>query len=99
MFLSSLEVSSSLQSLSLQESLRVDPFSLFFATNSTGSIQSRAESLHEYLCSKEAGVRGRRLNFAGHSMGGLDVSRKQGVAENRSGKTPVFLCLFCFQSL
>lgn len=39
----------------------------------TGSIQERAESLHKFLCSEEAGVRGKKLNFIGHSMGGLDV--------------------------
>ncbi len=39
----------------------------------TGSIQERAESLHEFLMSDEAGVRGKKLNFVAHSMGGLDV--------------------------
>ncbi|KAN0059995.1 hypothetical protein ACQY0O_007968 [Thecaphora frezii] len=39
----------------------------------TGSIQERAEALHRFLCSEEAGVRGKKLNFIGHSMGGLDV--------------------------
>lgn len=39
----------------------------------TGSIQERAESLHKFLCSDEADVRGKKLNFIGHSMGGLDV--------------------------
>lgn len=40
---------------------------------STGSIQKRAEALHQYLASPEAGVEGKKLNFIGHSMGGLDV--------------------------
>ncbi|SPO32542.1 related to TGL2 - triacylglycerol lipase [Ustilago trichophora] len=39
----------------------------------TGSIQERAESLHKFLTSDEAGVRGKKLNFVAHSMGGLDV--------------------------
>ncbi|SAM83409.1 related to TGL2-triacylglycerol lipase [Ustilago bromivora] len=39
----------------------------------TGSIQERAESLHKFLISDEAGVRGKKLNFVAHSMGGLDV--------------------------
>ncbi|KAK0544526.1 hypothetical protein OC846_006040 [Tilletia horrida] len=39
----------------------------------TGSIQSRAEALHQFLCSAEAGVRGKDLNIVGHSMGGLDA--------------------------
>lgn len=39
----------------------------------TGSIQDRAESLHNFLLSDEAGVRGKKLNFVAHSMGGLDV--------------------------
>lgn len=39
----------------------------------TGSIKERAESLHEFLMSDEAGVRGKKLNFIAHSMGGLDV--------------------------
>lgn len=39
----------------------------------TGSIKERAESLHEFLLSDEAGVRGKKLNFVAHSMGGLDV--------------------------
>ncbi|EPQ29927.1 uncharacterized protein PFL1_02599 [Pseudozyma flocculosa PF-1] len=39
----------------------------------TGSIKERAEALHRFLCSEEAGVRGKKLNFIGHSMGGLDV--------------------------
>ena len=39
----------------------------------TGSIKERAESLHEFLCSSASGARGERLNFVGHSMGGLDV--------------------------
>ncbi|KAJ1022517.1 hypothetical protein NDA16_003506 [Ustilago loliicola] len=39
----------------------------------TGSIQERAESLHKFLVSDEAGVRGQKLNFVAHSMGGLDV--------------------------
>lgn len=39
----------------------------------TGSIQERAESLHNFLMSDEAGVRGKKLNFVAHSMGGLDV--------------------------
>ncbi|SNX86014.1 related to TGL2 - triacylglycerol lipase [Melanopsichium pennsylvanicum] len=39
----------------------------------TGSIQERAESLHKFLLSDEAGVRGQKLNFVAHSMGGLDV--------------------------
>ncbi|KAE8271360.1 hypothetical protein A4X09_0g972 [Tilletia walkeri] len=39
----------------------------------TGSIQERADALHKFLCSPEAGVRGRDLNFIGHSMGGLDA--------------------------
>ncbi|CAD6973969.1 unnamed protein product [Tilletia controversa] len=39
----------------------------------TGSIQERADALHKFLCSSEAGVRGRDLNFIGHSMGGLDA--------------------------
>lgn len=38
----------------------------------TGSISSRAEALHKFLSSEEAEVRGRELNFVGHSMGGLD---------------------------
>ncbi|SJX63775.1 related to TGL2-triacylglycerol lipase [Sporisorium reilianum f. sp. reilianum] len=39
----------------------------------TGSIQERAESLHKFLTSDEADVRGKKLNFVAHSMGGLDV--------------------------
>uniref|UniRef100_V5EVQ1 DUF676 domain-containing protein n=2 Tax=Kalmanozyma brasiliensis (strain GHG001) TaxID=1365824 RepID=V5EVQ1_KALBG len=39
----------------------------------TGSIKERAESLHQFLTSEEAGVRGKKLNFVAHSMGGLDV--------------------------
>lgn len=39
----------------------------------TGSIKERAESLHEFLCSPASGARGERLNFIGHSMGGLDA--------------------------
>ncbi|CAO1620624.1 unnamed protein product [Jaminaea pallidilutea] len=39
----------------------------------TGSIASRAKALHEFLCSDEAGVRGSKVNFVGHSMGGLDA--------------------------
>ncbi|PWN23216.1 alpha/beta-hydrolase [Microstroma glucosiphilum] len=39
----------------------------------TGSIPSRAKALHDYLCSDEADVKGAKLNFVGHSMGGLDA--------------------------
>ncbi|CAO1630901.1 unnamed protein product [Parajaminaea phylloscopi] len=39
----------------------------------TGSIASRAQALHEFLCSDEAGIRGAKVNFVGHSMGGLDA--------------------------
>ncbi|PWN30155.1 alpha/beta-hydrolase, partial [Jaminaea rosea] len=39
----------------------------------TGSIASRAKALHEFLLSDEAGVRGQKVNFVGHSMGGLDA--------------------------
>ena len=39
----------------------------------TGSIEQRAKSLHEQLCDPATGVRGQRINFVGHSMGGLDV--------------------------
>ena len=39
----------------------------------TGSIASRAKALHEFLLSDEAGVRGQKINFVGHSMGGLDA--------------------------
>ncbi|CAO1620042.1 unnamed protein product [Sympodiomycopsis kandeliae] len=39
----------------------------------TGSIAQRAKVLHDFLCSEEAGVRGKKLNFIGHSMGGLDA--------------------------
>lgn len=39
----------------------------------TGSIASRAQALHEFLCSDEAGIRGAKVNFIGHSMGGLDA--------------------------
>ena len=41
--------------------------------SSTGSIKERAEALHEFLCSPQAGMRGRKLHFIGHSMGGLDA--------------------------
>lgn len=39
----------------------------------TGAIADRAHALHKYLISPEAGVRGKQLNFIGHSMGGLDA--------------------------
>lgn len=39
----------------------------------TGSIEERAMSLHRFLCDPSNGLRGQRLNFIGHSMGGLDV--------------------------
>ncbi|KAL9935434.1 hypothetical protein V8E36_005782 [Tilletia maclaganii] len=39
----------------------------------TGSIQARAEALHKFLCSPEAGLQGQDLNLVGHSMGGLDA--------------------------
>lgn len=39
----------------------------------TGAIADRAEALHKYLCSEEAGIKGKRVNFIGHSMGGLDA--------------------------
>lgn len=39
----------------------------------TGAIAERAEALHAFLKSPEAGVQGRQLNFIGHSMGGLDA--------------------------
>lgn len=35
----------------------------------TGSIASRARSLHDLLCGRAAG---RSVNFMAHSMGGLD---------------------------
>lgn len=38
----------------------------------TGSIKERAESLHRFLCENEE-AKGQRLNFVGHSMGGLDA--------------------------
>ncbi|PKI84738.1 triacylglycerol lipase [Malassezia vespertilionis] len=39
----------------------------------TGSIKERAEALHKFLADPANGVRGKRINFVGHSMGGLDV--------------------------
>lgn len=39
----------------------------------TGAIADRAEALHKYLCSEEAGIKGKQVNFIGHSMGGLDA--------------------------
>ncbi|WFD01308.1 triacylglycerol lipase [Malassezia yamatoensis] len=39
----------------------------------TGSIKERAESLHNWLCNSPNVARGQRLNFVGHSMGGLDA--------------------------
>jgi len=39
--------------------------------NSTGSIQERAEQMHQYL--KEHLPKGTGVNFVAHSMGGLDV--------------------------
>lgn len=39
----------------------------------TGAIADRAQALHSFLASPEAGVRGKPLNFIGHSMGGLDA--------------------------
>ena len=39
----------------------------------TGAIADRAQALHDYLKGPEAGVRGKPLNFVGHSMGGLDA--------------------------
>ena len=46
---------------------------LIHGVPATGSIQERADALHRFLCSDEAGVRGKKLNFVAHSMGGLDV--------------------------
>ena len=43
-----------------------------FAVPPTGSIQERAETLHKLLV-RQHFPRGQRLNFVGHSMGGLDV--------------------------
>lgn len=39
----------------------------------TGAVADRAEELHKFLCSADSGVRGRSINFVGHSMGGLDA--------------------------
>lgn len=55
----------------LRKKLGVDV--LVHGVPATGSIKERAESLHQFLLSDEAGVRGKKLNFIGHSMGGLDV--------------------------
>lgn len=43
-----------------------------FAVPPTGSIQERAETLHQLLV-RQNFPRGQRLNFVGHSMGGLDA--------------------------
>lgn len=39
----------------------------------TGSIKERAESLHAFLTRPGSEVLGKKLNFVGHSMGGLDA--------------------------
>ncbi|PWN91485.1 alpha/beta-hydrolase [Acaromyces ingoldii] len=39
----------------------------------TGAIADRALALHKFLMSPEAGLRGKKINFIGHSMGGLDA--------------------------
>lgn len=39
----------------------------------TGAIADRAKALHKFLCSEEAGIKGKQVNFIGHSMGGLDA--------------------------
>jgi triacylglycerol lipase len=39
----------------------------------TGAIADRAEKLHKFLTSDESGVKGKPVNFVGHSMGGLDA--------------------------
>lgn len=44
-----------------------------FEVPPTGSIEERAKSLHRFLCDPVNGLRGRHINFIGHSMGGLDV--------------------------
>lgn len=44
-----------------------------FAVQPTGSIAERAESLHNFLCDPKNGLKGQKINFIGHSMGGLDV--------------------------
>ena len=44
-----------------------------FEVPPTGSIEERARSLHRFLCDPVNGLRGRHINFIGHSMGGLDV--------------------------
>ena len=44
-----------------------------FAVPPTGSIAERAESLHNFLCDPKNGLKGQKINFIGHSMGGLDV--------------------------
>lgn len=45
---------------------------LIFAVPPTGSIEKRAEKLHELLL-RQNFPRGQPLNFVGHSMGGLDA--------------------------
>ncbi|WFD35092.1 hypothetical protein MCUN1_001941 [Malassezia cuniculi] len=44
-----------------------------FAVPPTGSIAERAQSLHRFLCDPANGLKGQKINFIGHSMGGLDV--------------------------
>ncbi|KAK0564053.1 hypothetical protein OC844_001894 [Tilletia horrida] len=62
----------------------------------TGSIQARAEALHKFLCSPEAGVQGQDLNLVGHSMGGLDARHLiSNIRPTREQYRPVSLTTIC----
>ncbi|CEH17243.1 E [Ceraceosorus bombacis] len=43
------------------------------AVPGAGSIKDRANTLHQFLCTPEAAVLGKKVNLVAHSMGGLDA--------------------------